>query len=99
MPRTLATLGAWLARRGRYPQIGQAPGRLEAGAAVAVVAVHVLLVHRPAALGRRRAQPVQLLPRWSGPGLDVGSRPARTPQRASDTSWVGGTRQPGSIAG
>ena len=83
---------AWSRSRSR-------PGRLEAGAAVAVVAVHVLLVHRPAALGRRRAQPVQLLPRWSGPGLDVGSRPARTPQRASDTSWVGGTRQPGSIAG
>src|SRR6266536_5764945 len=28
MPRTLATLGAWLASRGRYPQIGQALGQL-----------------------------------------------------------------------
>src|SRR5215216_1142465 len=47
----------------------------KAGAAVAVIAVDVLLVQCPAALGDRRAQPVKLLLDGLGLGLASGRHP------------------------
>jgi hypothetical protein len=60
-----------LGQRRVIPQPVQARSA-QAGAAVAVIAVDVLLVQRPAALGDRRTQPVKLL--LDGLGLGLAGR-------------------------